>query len=426
VKQASRREIERIVVAALAGPQPAEGPKVEARWPSAIRYELHVTHPWTATTWRTAMRKLATAGTKIDPLAPLLAIVVGEHLELHRTSDEELGWILSNDWPDPGRREAEALAAGRGAFAAAVRSRLAPSPLPADRLDTIRAAHDDRDLLLALGDELLAAGDPRGELLSYAQRTTADDPHLAILVHRFGGVADVLDDLARPRPRGLGAALARLAFDDRLVRALFECSPFLAGGAIPSPLAQRLVTYALDRRDKVRDREHAATILDHARRWVASDPSGLGNALASEAYSSHPRSFPRALALYELVIDADGLALTGYNNALWAVMADNNKLPVDPARHRRFLAACVRHGPENPGIFFNAACAHFELGEIDNTLEMIRAALQHGYHTPQQIRDEPLFAPIASDPRFVAVFERTERGAPNRKFPNLWTPSGSS
>ncbi|XXX77491.1 hypothetical protein WMF30_01780 [Sorangium sp. So ce134] len=40
---------------------------------------------------------------------------------------------------------------------------------------------------------------------------------------------------------------------------------------------------------------------------------------------------------------------------------DNTHLGKDPERARRYLAACVPRGPENPAIFFNAACVAVEL-----------------------------------------------------------------
>lgn len=131
----------------------------------------------------------------------------------------------------------------------------------------------------------------------------------------------------------------------------------------------------------------------------------LGDQLAYLAFLlSQDGRFEASIALFDRLVDVPGLDRTAYNNALWAVMEDNSKLAVQPGRHRRFLAACLPHGPDNPSIFYNAACLYYELGELEAVFEQIQLALEHGYPSPEQIRDEPLFAPIASDPRFAAAF----------------------
>jgi hypothetical protein len=109
--------------------------------------------------------------------------------------------------------------------------------------------------------------------------------------------------------------------------------------------------------------------------------------------------------LFELALTCPGLALTGYNNALHAVMHDNNGLPIDPDRHRRFIAAALPHGPANTSIFYNAACVYMELGEHERVLDNIELALRHGFDKLDMIRNEPLLAPLRADARFVALLE---------------------
>jgi hypothetical protein len=42
-------------------------------------------------------------------------------------------------------------------------------------------------------------------------------------------------------------------------------------------------------------------------------------------------------------------------------------------------------------------------------LEYLRLALEHGYDKPHALRDEPLFAPLREDPRFVELLANQPR-----------------
>jgi hypothetical protein len=95
---------------------------------------------------------------------------------------------------------------------------------------------------------------------------------------------------------------------------------------------------------------------------------------------------------------------TTYNNALYAVSRDNSGLPVDEARHRRFIAAALPHARDNPSIFYNVACAFMELGDVPAALANIALALEHGFERPEQIRADSSFKSLRRDPRFIALF----------------------
>ncbi|MEW1547961.1 tetratricopeptide repeat protein [Streptomyces tsukubensis] len=122
--------------------------------------------------------------------------------------------------------------------------------------------------------------------------------------------------------------------------------------------------------------------------------------------ASYHRDFAQALTIYDAVVaaPADGAAPMIYQDALWAVQADNNDLPVQPERARRYLRAALPHGPENPAIFYNAACVWIELDEREKTFECLRLAREHGYSRPYQMRDDRSFRAIAADPRFQQIF----------------------
>ncbi|MFJ8229804.1 tetratricopeptide repeat protein [Streptomyces sp. NPDC094448] len=139
--------------------------------------------------------------------------------------------------------------------------------------------------------------------------------------------------------------------------------------------------------------------------------------------ASYDRNFAQALTIYDAVVaaPADGAAPMIYQDALWAVQADNNDLPVQPERARRYLRAALPHGPENPAIFYNAACVWIELDELEKTFECLRLARERGYSRPYQMRDDRSFRAIADDPRFQQIFhDLDEDGAdepPARAFP---------
>ena len=117
------------------------------------------------------------------------------------------------------------------------------------------------------------------------------------------------------------------------------------------------------------------------------------------------REWEKSWRVFDAIVRVSTADLTTYNNALYAVMADNTGLGVQPERARRYAEAALPFGPRNPSIFYNSACVYVELGQIDKVLENVALALEHNYDKPQQMQDEELFEPLRDDPRFVALFE---------------------
>lgn len=112
------------------------------------------------------------------------------------------------------------------------------------------------------------------------------------------------------------------------------------------------------------------------------------------------------LALFDDAIEVPrGADLSLYCNALWAVMDDNHHAGIMPERAGRYLARCLRHAPQNPAIFFNAACVALELGDRETALEHVRDAVRFGYEPLELIRAEPFLAPLHGDPRFARAFD---------------------
>lgn len=150
--------------------------------------------------------------------------------------------------------------------------------------------------------------------------------------------------------------------------------------------------------------------LAHAKAQIVEDPE-LAEHLGYLGYRllTEDKNYPAALELYNMIIELSSLEKTAYCNALWVVQSDNNKLPLDPERSRRFLQYCLPHAPENPAIFFNAACVYMELGERDKVLESLKNAVEHGYDDihllEQQVLHESLFRPVANDPEVLRFFD---------------------
>lgn len=134
--------------------------------------------------------------------------------------------------------------------------------------------------------------------------------------------------------------------------------------------------------------------------------SWLGSLVGQLAYEMmREKRWEDALLLYDRLVELPDTDLTTYNNALYAVMDDNSALGVQPERAQRYVAAALPHAPDNPAIFYNAACIYMELGDTPKVYENIRRALEHGFHDPQQIRDEPVFEPIRDGHQFAALFD---------------------
>jgi hypothetical protein len=153
--------------------------------------------------------------------------------------------------------------------------------------------------------------------------------------------------------------------------------------------------------------QHASSpaILERVRLGLA-DGSRDADSLAYRAYGYiQDKRWTDAIALFEMVLDRPGLALTGHNNALYAVMHDNNGLPIDRDRHLRFIAAALPHGPANASIFYNAACLYMELGETDRVFDNLALALEHGFDRFDVIREEAMLAPLRGDARFIALLD---------------------
>jgi uncharacterized protein (TIGR02996 family) len=111
-----------------------------------------------------------------------------------------------------------------------------------------------------------------------------------------------------------------------------------------------------------------------------------------------------ALAIFDELVECIDLPLQHYCNALWVAQHDNTKLPIDPARSRKYLAACVPFGAANPPIHLNAAGVCVEIGELDAAITNLVLAARGGVDLTPYL-DEPLFAPLRTLPRWREVVD---------------------
>ncbi|MDC0740070.1 SMI1/KNR4 family protein [Polyangium mundeleinium] len=169
---------------------------------------------------------------------------------------------------------------------------------------------------------------------------------------------------------------------------------------------------------------HAATLLalDDAERvgLLSRAKGGYAGGAFQRALNqlSHAwlKTRPRdALVLFDALLQGKNHDLATYCNALWAVQDDNTHLGKDPARARRYIDACLPHGPENPAIFFNAACVALELDDLDAALGFVKDAVRFGYDGREKMRTafrtEAFFAKIRDDRRFFdALDDRGPQG----------------
>ena len=217
------------------------------------------------------------------------------------------------------------------------------------------------------------------------------------------------------RPATLQAlAEAARTLDENAKQLLLRAAEtLLAQREVPAKLGVCLVAAALNPQQPDGASLGAVTtqVLAQAARHAHTDPE-LANELAVLGHNlAREGRFAPAIALFDAILGCPGLDRSAYCNALWVRMEDNCKLPLDRAQADRFLALALPHGPRNPAIFYNAACLYMELGQQDHVLANLRLAIEHRYDKPEQMRDEPLFRPLAKDPRFLAIFAQAPAAA---------------
>jgi hypothetical protein len=94
-----------------------------------------------------------------------------------------------------------------------------------------------------------------------------------------------------------------------------------------------------------------------------------------------------------------------YANCLWIMQNDNTGLPVNRSLNRKFLSACLPIGRVNPTVFYNAACLYIEMGNIEDSFNCIRNAVEAGLRG----RDYSMMMnDVSKHPLFESLRERTD------------------
>jgi hypothetical protein len=95
-----------------------------------------------------------------------------------------------------------------------------------------------------------------------------------------------------------------------------------------------------------------------------------------------------------------------YCFALWIIQESNTKIPLDRARAKRFLDACLPRADMHPAILHNAACVFAELDDVDNVLAQVRELKSRGYDEMPAVRKDcvDLLPSIAGRSDFEGFF----------------------
>lgn len=138
-------------------------------------------------------------------------------------------------------------------------------------------------------------------------------------------------------------------------------------------------------------------------RWPASIAEAVANS-AYQAIRATPKRAADALTIFDDLIELPAKSQVDcWKNALWAVMPGNSGLPLDREKCLHYLKRSLPHTAK-PGLLWNVACVHKELGDIDACIKALEKAKAQG-DDMKGPRDEPFFWELWGNEGFDAVFE---------------------
>jgi predicted DNA-binding WGR domain protein/tetratricopeptide (TPR) repeat protein len=120
------------------------------------------------------------------------------------------------------------------------------------------------------------------------------------------------------------------------------------------------------------------------------------NNIGAFAFSLHHHdTYAEAQRLYEIALDIETpepckSRLEIYCNVLWVLQYDNTGLPVNATLNEKILAKCLPYGPQNPAIYFNAACVYVEMNQFEKAVECVSLAIRHKYSGIRMMKDQIL------------------------------------
>ena len=134
-------------------------------------------------------------------------------------------------------------------------------------------------------------------------------------------------------------------------------------------------------------------------------------AQASAAYLK--QDYKKAIQLYSKVLDLEGKLATLDKNA-WRVVVDNLGMSYGISGDNKKAKEVFEYGLSKddayPMFYYNLACAHAEMNDLDNTIKNLRLAFNYkanmipGEQMPDPAGDDS-FARFLSDPRFRKLLE---------------------
>ena len=294
--------------------------------------------------------------------------------------------------------------------------------------DRFRRQGEEAALAWAVSQSAWSRRELAGMLVEVALEHDPDDPKAALVAERLLRRAQSFD----PGSDASGYLAIVLVRQHRLPEAiqLAEAAPsrdvrLLVIGEIaehaPADLGPALALLD-DTTARETPPEDLAELVASIARHAGGSPSGTGPLAAVLAKlpadvrlvphlynASFSVDRPQALAILRRVIGLPEPAKAAGEARTALVMAWNNACIHAHALGDYRLAVELADGgqrfaAENPYIYHSAACAYAAVGQIDRAIAQVALAIEHDYEHAEKMETDADLAPLASDPRFGALF----------------------
>lgn len=136
----------------------------------------------------------------------------------------------------------------------------------------------------------------------------------------------------------------------------------------------------------------------------AVDQAGM----AAYTLMAEKKAYQAALQLFEWILHRTDYKetpnLSTYCNALWILQNDNTGFPIDVEKNHKWLAKCLAFAPQNPKVYYNAACLYVEMQDFTKAFECIELAKKHKFNSFKaminDMKTQSFFREFRIDPRF--------------------------
>jgi tetratricopeptide (TPR) repeat protein len=292
--------------------------------------------------------------------------------------------------------------------------------------DRFRRQGEEAALAWAVSQSSWSRRELAGMLVEVALEHDPDDPKAALVAERLLRRAQSFE----PGSDAAGYLAIVLVRQHRLPEAiqLAEAAPsrdvrLLVIGEIaehaPADLGPALALLDDATARETPPEDLAELVASIARHASGSGPGHLAAVLAKLPADVHlvPHLYnasfsvdrPQALAILRRVIGLPEPAKAAGEARTALVMAWNNACIHAHALGDYRLAVELADGgqrfaAENPYIYHSAACAYAAVGQIDRAIAQVALAIEHDYEHAEKMETDADLAPLASDPRFGALF----------------------